>query len=1012
VAPESIAGASDGMGLAAGTGMLEGVSACRISPIIVGRGEQLAALEEALGAAHRGEPAAILLGGETGVGKTRLVAEFAGRVAAGGGRALTGGCLELGAAGLPFAPFTAVLRQLVLDLGAERVRAMLAGPTRTELGRLLPELDTAADQHEEAYQGEARARLFEQLLGLLGQLARAAPLALIIEDAHWADASSRELLTFLIANLPVAPLLIVVTFRSDELTRTHPLRPLLAELGRISWVERTDLPRLTRAEAAAQMAAILAHEPLPEQADAVFSRSEGNPLFVEHLLGSESEVPASLRDMVLAAAQRLPEETTELLRVASAGGTRLGHALLAQVSGLAEEDLSRVLRPAVAANVLFPDGDGYQFRHALIQEVMHADLLPGEHGRLHMRYAEAITANPALVPPGRASISLAHHWYAAHDQTWALVSAWQAAAEAGRALAYSEQLSMLTRVLELWDRVPDAAQRIGTDHVSVLETAADVAELSGESERGMAFATGALREVDAAAEPERAALLLDRRASLAVQGRKGNRRDDLAEALRLVSDGRHEAVRARVLASLAYSLGKDHAEGLAKEAAEEALAIAREVNEPAVQAQALLILAVLVPEGAGSAGGADVLGLLAQARAAAEQARDVSVLIRAAINESHVLEGMGEHLWAADVARRGLAEAVSFGLSRTSGAILATNVAEPLVAAGRWDDADEVIGAAIAEPSVGPHRADLRRLAGTLALARGDLDAAEDALARATDLLAASGDRHWQVHLPHIQLRVELAAARGEFAMALAIARDALAVWDLQASPRYSWPLLTAVARVAADLLARPPAARIAADADLATEILATARAQAAKLEVNGRVQAARQLTFRAEVGRADGAPADSRMLWWAAVAAWDELGEPLQLGYALYRAAEAVLNGQTAGPESRPEAEKALLRSAEIGRELGASRLVADITDLARRARIGLPGKPAEPQPSGPVLTARETEVLMLVATGASNAVIAAELFISPKTVSVHVSSILGKLGAASRGEAAALAHRQGLLG
>src|SRR5215472_13530301 len=410
--------------------MLEGVSVSWVSPVFVGRIEQLDQLEDALAAVSRGEPAAVLLGGETGVGKTRLVTEFAGRVAADQGRALIGGCLELGAAGLPFAPFTAVLRQLVRDLGAERVRDMLAGPAPMELGRLLPELGTAADQQDEAYQGEARTRLFEQLLGLLGQLARTAPLALIIEDAHWADASSRELLTFLIANLPVAPLLIVVTFRSDELTRTHPLRPLLAELGRISWVERTELPRLTRAEAAAQMAAILGQEPLPAEIDTVFARTEGNPLFVEHLVGTSAKVPASLRDMVFSSVHRLPHETRDLLRLASAGGIRQRHALLARVSGLAEDDLARALRPAVAANVLLADGDDYQFRHALIQEVMHSDLLPGEHGRLHARYADAIAADATLVQAGRASISLAHHWFSAHDLSEALVSAWQAAAEA------------------------------------------------------------------------------------------------------------------------------------------------------------------------------------------------------------------------------------------------------------------------------------------------------------------------------------------------------------------------------------------------------------------------------------------------------------------------------------------------------------------------------------------------------------------------------------------------------
>jgi DNA-binding CsgD family transcriptional regulator len=1015
VPSESIASVPRGLAQSLAAGILDYVNACRVSPIVVGRAQELVTLQQSFAAAASGRPAAVLLGGETGVGKTRLVTEFAGRVA--GARTLTGGCLEFdGPAGLPFAPFTAVLRQLARELGADGVRALLSGRPAGELGRLLPELADRADQPAEAYQGEARARLFEQVLGLLERLAQTTPVALIIEDAHWADRSTRDLLTFLIGNLTaLRGLLIVVTFRSDELTRTHPLRPLLAELERISWVERAELPRLTRPEAAEQMAAILGGQPTEMQIDTVFRRSDGNPLFVEHLVGGDTGVPASLRDLMLASVQRLPEQTGELLRVVSASAGSVGHALLARVSGIEDDELSRVLRPAVAANVLLADGDGYLFRHALIREVMHSDLLPGEHGRLHTRYAEAIAADPTLVPAGRAPISLAHHWYSAHELTMALSSAWQAAAEAGNALAYSEQLGMLTRVLELWDRVPDASRRIGVDHVSVLTTAAEVAELSGESDRGAAFATAALREVDAGTEPARAALLLDLRASLAEQGNLPLSSDDLAAALRLVGDGRHEAIRARVLASLAHLLHRQNADGQAQAAAAEALAIARAENEPGTQAEALLTLAVLQTEGAPSGAGPGVLRMLAEARAAAEEARDCSVLVRAAINESHVLEGMGEHLQAAEVARSGLAEAARYGLSRTSGAILAVNVAEPLLSAGKWDDADGVITSAIAAPSTGPHRPALWLLAGMLALARGDVSGAADALGRASDLMAGQSYRS-QSRLPQLRLQIEVAAARDQVGQALAVAQDTLTAQDLQPNPRYAWPLLRAVAQVAADVLTRPPAARTAADAELAGGVLAMAREVGAKLEANGPVQAAVELTFRAELGRAAavsldstaaaGAAADAGALWWAAVAAWDRLGEPLPLGYALYRAAEAAL----AGSAGRAAAVTPLCRAAGIASELGATRLLADVIELARRARITLPGEPAVAEPA-PGLTPRETEVLRLVAAGASNAAIAAELFISAKTVSVHVSSIMAKLGAGSRGEAAAIAHRRGLL-
>jgi DNA-binding CsgD family transcriptional regulator len=989
--------------------MLEIVSTSTVSPVLVGRAEQLASLGNALAAARRGQPATVLIGGEAGVGKSRLVSEFA--AAAAGGRVLTGGCLELGAAGLPFAPFTAVLRQVVREIGADGVADLLNGQASRELARLLPELGEAARPEDEAYQGEARARLFEQALSLFGRLADGGSLTLIIEDAHWADRSTRDLLTFLIGNQRVLPgVLIVVTFRSDELHRTHPLRALLAELGRVAWVERFELPRLTRREAAAQMAAILAHEPGAALVDSVFQRSEGNPLFVEELLGcGEGELPESLRDLVLANVQRLPEETGELLRLASAGGVRLSHGLLARVSAIGDDELTRVLRPAVAGNVLLADADGYMFRHALIREAMHDDLLPGEHSRLHARYAQAIADDPALVPAGRAAIELAHHWYSAHDVTWALVSAWEAAAEAGRALAHSEQLAMLSRVLELWDNVPDAARLIGTDHVGVLERAVRVTKFTGDGDRGHAFATAALEELDEAADPARAALLLESRGMLGMERcliDPAGGQVDLRLALTLVGDGGHERERARVLASLAHLQHKNASDAPALESAEEALAIARQTGDLATQASALITVAMLAPR-SGPDGEQAALDLLARAREAAGQAHDHEHLMVAVINESHLLEGAGRHEQAADVARNGMAEAQRYGLSRTSGSVLAVNLAEPLAALGRWAEAAGVLADTFALRSADPNRAMLWQLGGMVALARGDLAGAAQAAEQTAELLAEVPYRD-QTHLPLALLQIGVQAAGGHFGAALAAARTVLDTYDLQASPRYAWPVLCAAVTAAAAVTALPAAARPDADAAAAAAVLGDACAEADKMDVLSPAQAAHQLAFRAEAARAEAAGADpdpDQAGWWAAAAAaWGVLKEPYPQAMALFRAAEAVLAGQG----DRAAAAADLQRAAKIAGDLEAAPLLADVTLLARRARISLaderPGSLAGGQFG---LTSREFEVLGLVAAGLSNAAIAGQLFISSKTVSVHVSNILAKLGTASRGEAAALAHR-----
>ncbi len=991
------------------------MSTCQVSPVLVGRADYLTQLDEGLAAARLGEPTTVLIGGEAGVGKSRLVSEFAARVA-GEARALTGGCLELGASGLPFAPFTALLRQLVRELGPD-FSELLSGQGRRELARLLPELGEPASHDDEAYQGEARARLFEQMLTMFERLAASGPLALIIEDAHWADRSTRDLLTYLIGNQQVMRgVLIVVTFRSDELHRGHPLRPLLAELGRIAWVRRLELPRLTRTEATAQIAAILTREPEPAQADSVFRRSEGNPMFVEQLLCFDGELPESLRDLVLANVQRLPDETRELLRIASAGGCRLGHRLLAAVSDAGDDDLSRALRPAVSGNVLLADEGGYTFRHALISEAMHDDLLPGEHSRLHARYAEVISADPDLVPTGRAAIEVAHHWYSAHDVTWALISAWQAAAEAGQALAYAEQLDMLSRVLELWDSVPDAAARIGADHVRVFEEAIAITHFTGDDDRGIGLATAALRELGPDAEPGRRALLLEQRGLLRCIGDPELGVADLRQALELVAGGTHESERGRVLASLAYMLSKARHAEQAGPAAEEALAIARRTGDIGTQASALLTLAMLRPradEGSYQA----ALEMLAQARAAASQAGDYHMMMNAIINESHLLEGMGEHARAADVARAGLAESQRYGLIRTSEAVLAVNQAEPLAALGRWDESSKVIVAALGSGSVRVSRSSLWQLAGNLALARGDLDRARDNEAVAVELLAnvAYRDQH---HLPVAGLQIELRAAEGRLGAALTAAQDALDRYDLQATPRYAWPVLVTAAAAAADVLTRPAAARTEDETVRAAALMRALRVESAKLAVTGPVEAALQLTFQAEAARAEGAEVgDSVPLWRTAATAWEALGEPYRQARALFRLAEAALSGGA----DRDEALSAVQRAAGLARGLGAAPLLADITVLARRARIplevavgaggagagaGVADGAADGDPRLG-LTQREFEVLRLVAAGMSNAAIAAELFISAKTVSVHVSNILGKLGTASRGEAAALAHR-----
>jgi ATP/maltotriose-dependent transcriptional regulator MalT len=982
--------------------MLADVEAQVSSPVLVGRSGQLAALDTALAAARDGRPSTIMIGGEAGVGKTRLICEFTENARHDNARVLTGGCLELGADGLPFAPFTSVLRELVRDLGAAGIAELLPGGATRELARLLPEFGAPAGPGDA---GEARARLFEQILLLLERLAEAGPVVLVIEDTHWADASTRDLLAFLVRNQSsLERVLIVLTYRSDDLHRTHPLRPLLAELGRSGWVTRMELDRLTRWDTSQLVTQIIGRAAGDDLLADVYRRSEGNPLYVEALLdeGDPAQgkpLPESLRDLLVASARRLPDDTQEVLRIASAGGERTGHGLLAAVSALDEAALARALRPAVAANVLLTDPDGYLFRHALIREAVHDELLPGERGQLHRRFAEAIGTDPALVLPGRAPAEQAYHWYAAHDLARALVSAWQAAEQFGRSLAYAEQLAMLSRVLELWDGVPDAAQRVGADHIAVLEAAVQTAELTGEDDRGVLFAQAALREIDTAAEPVRAALLLEIRGRLKYHLGRTDFADDLRAAVGLVPAEPPSPARSRVLESLAHRTLQVHrgwADVELRTVAEEAVLTARRCGDAATEAAALVTMACAEP----ISGTVDrIRALLAQARSVAARAQAFQPLLNAAVTESDMLEGAGLHELAAGVAREGLVTAREHGLARTYGAALANNLAEPLVSLGRWDEAAEVLDSAMQQLPARVGKTCIWRLAGDMALARGDLGTAAESVAWIKSVL--KGTRYQdQYHLPLVRLETGVLLAQDRPAEALSVVEAAVSHLGGLPGSRYVWPVLV----IGAQACAATAGARDGALTAQAAALLERLRTEARQRTADERAQQAHRLTFAAETASSE-QPAGQAQAWDEAAQAWEALGEPYPLALALLRSAEAAL---AAG--DRDGATNKLRRSAALAQSLGAAPLSDDIAQLIRRARISPdPNASTEtkPEPERLGLTAREFEVLRLVAAGRSNREIAAELFISVKTASVHVSNILGKLTVATRGEAAATAHR-----
>jgi predicted ATPase len=412
------------------------------------------------------------VGGEAGIGKTRLVAELTSRCARDGTRVLVGGCVPVGDGALPYAPIVEALRALLADLGASAVRD-LVGPSWPELARLLPALG-APDRIGLSDQA-AQARLFELVLGLLGRLGEQTPLVLVVEDLHWADRSTRDLLAFLARNLRRERILVVVTYRNDEPGQQR-LGPFLAELDRAGRVERIELARLNQIQTRAQLVGILQAVPAAELVDAVFARSEGNPFFTEELLAvmraGSGALPATVRDLLRGRVEVLPELAQQVLEVVAVAGRPVSHRLLAAVAGLTDRQLDGALREAVASQLLVtvPGEDGYDVRHALLREVIDADLLPGERARLHADYARALTNQPELADaaPAVAAAELAVHWDAAGEPAQALPARIQAGVGAERAHAVAEAARHFQRALALWDRVPVPGRPAGLDRVDLL----------------------------------------------------------------------------------------------------------------------------------------------------------------------------------------------------------------------------------------------------------------------------------------------------------------------------------------------------------------------------------------------------------------------------------------------------------------------------------------------------------------------------------------------------------------
>ncbi len=971
---------------------------------LVGREAELEELCSRLGivADDPAPAAAVLLGGDAGVGKTRLLTELRDRAVAAGWRVVAGHCLDLSDSTLPYLPFSEVLGRLSVDL--PEVVEETTGE-RPVLRRLQPGRRVRSGGGTGADGAMERGDLYEAMHLLLDRAADEQPLLVVVEDAHWADQSTRDLLSFLFARSFARRVAIVVSYRVDDLHRRHPLRRQVAEWSRL----RVDRMLLEPLDAAAvrRLVQALHPDPLREaDVDDIVARAEGNAFFVEELVGAAwatGGVPADLADLLLVRLDRLEPDTQEVVRTAAVAGRRVGHDLLAAVSGLDPRALEEALRAAVERHVLEAGrGDTYSFRHALLAEAVYDDLLPGERVRRHAAYARVLASGKVV----GTSAELARHARLGQDLRTALRASVEAGTAAMQVGGPDEAAGHYLEALELASDsalVVALAEETGVGHVDLVLRAADALSAAGHALRGIALLRDALAGLpEDTGAVDRARVL----AQLALSLYQGDQEleDELAlarEAAELVAGGT-EAQQVRVLAIQARILAGHRHEEEAREVATTALAMSQGLDMPRLSADILTTLAGLQQHHLGD----DVVEALATVIGQARASGAVKAEMRGLYTLGRFHQDRGELEEAIALFETGLARGVQAGLRwapHSFDALVMATAARHVL--GRWDETAPATAQADQAPSP-IIEAVLRAFGAVIGAARGTAGTA--------DLLAGLRE-HWgeegMVALHAAGAELELAEQAGDADAALATYDRVVAVlsrmWRelFQARLRLAAQTLgvlgTAAVRQSAaerDAL-RPVVDRLLDDGHRVVDYLhdeelaygPETRAWRVRLE-------AEHLRWRwlAQVDP----PTCSALVeaWRDAEREFVEFGHVHELARTRLRLVELLVQDGDL-EAARPVAEQVR----DAAGALGAPRLLVELDALV--------GRPAAPTARAEALTPRELQILGLVAEGRSNGEIGKQLFIATKTVSVHVSNMLAKLDAASRTEAVAVARRRGML-
>jgi DNA-binding CsgD family transcriptional regulator/tetratricopeptide (TPR) repeat protein len=981
-----------------------------------------------LRAVVRGGSRLVLVAGDAGVGKTRFVTEGLR-----GTLSVWGACLPL-TEKLPFLPVAEALDALSrLDDGALLADALAAIPAYAQAAaaRLLPHLQPADAAPGTGSMGGQRERILSGVAELLAAVARRSGLAVVIEDLHWADATTLDFLTFLARTGRADAVTVVATVRSDETPLEPAVSRWLAYARGSGHAREIRLAPLTRDEMAEQAAGLTGGQP-PVDVDELYARGEGNPFFTEQLVaealagagrpaqgpgeGQRGGLPARLAELLTARVSDCGTQAWAALAAMSVAGRALTEDQLTDVTGLDAEALRTGLRELESRSLAEAVAGGrHRARHALLAEAAAAHLLPGERRGLHERLATVLQAGGEAMA-GEA----ADHWAAAGRGPEELRARLTAARAAERVSGYAEAAAHWQRAIDL-DR-GDA----GADLPGWYLRAMDARHLAGDTEGAGVLAEEACRRFAGHPDPAIAAVVRERAARfrgigdvfLGGPSAAGSGIPLITEALALFDQAPPSAEHAEALFYYGHYLFSgqgNHEEGI--RAIRRGLAIAEAAKATALIPRMQPLLAYHLFLGGHLDEG---FAVLRRGRAMAEGDAGACLLID--VYESEALLKTARVRDAAEVAVRGLANARQAGLEAFwNTAILAANGAEALLHQGRTADAAALIGPLTDGPAsrdtwlAHVYRAEADLLSGNMAAATlrqeqiaaivgrvGNADWSREAALRAAELRLWTGTPD-QV-LPGIhQALAELKSPRKVI---------------------FCGPLLTTGMRACADLAERARARQdgaaesvaLASGADL-TDVAARLPADPFAGHPSGghpfaATIPAEHASWEAEQTRLAGSAGLSGsgdpVAWHAAAKVWEGFGFPHRAGYAWWRCAQARLSaGQ--------DADAALRAAAGLAAEH--APLLAEIRKLALRARIPLPGQIAQAAGEGPRaagnygLTSREVLVLRLLAAGRTNAQIGTELFISPKTASVHVSNILRKLGVSGRAQAAATAERAGLL-